>query len=243
MAVTAPSQTMAEQAAPSLSPVGLYAAAAMVDVDRPLVYGVDVPVETLGGHGTWDEPCVPGDRSKHGGDTQTTLRFPGIGLWAADECSLVGRSEGESRAAAQRKLRATEGADAEVFAAATLAERAVEASSLPAAEAMFTVEGLTPVVHIRPSDVPVLLRSKLIYQASAGLRTVLGNVVAVGAGYEAALDGIYVTGPVTIYRNPVDTNTAVDVATNTRLTVAERAVAVTWLGQPVKVAGSPEGGA
>lgn len=241
MAVTLPVQTMPEQAAPTLSPVGLYAAAALVDTQRPLVYGVDVPVETLGGHGLWGDPCEPGERTKAGGDTQTTIRFPGVGVWAADECSLVGRTEAESRAAAQRKLRATEGADAERFAAETMLARAVAGESLPAAEAMFLAEGLAPVVHVRPSDVPALLQAKMIYAASGGLRTVLGSVIAVGAGYEGALDGIYLTGPVTVYRMSVDTDSAVDTATNTRLTVAEREIAPTWLGQAVKI--TPEGGA
>lgn len=241
MAVTVPVQTMAEQAAPVMSPVGLYAAAALIDVQRPLVWGVDVPVETLGGHGLWDEPCKPGDRKKAGGDTQTTVRFPGVGVWAADECSLVGRTEAESRAAAQRKLRATEGADAERFAAATMKARAVSGSGLATAEAMFMAEGLAPVVHVRPRDVAALLKAKMIYAAPSGLKTVLGSTVAVGAGYEDALDAIYLTGPVTVYRQSVDTDTTVDTATNIRLTVAERTIAPTWLGQAIKV--NPEGGA
>lgn len=243
MAVTVPVQTMPEQVAPAMSPVGLYSAASMVDTNRPLAYGVDVPVDMLGGHGLWGDPCEPGERTKSGGDTQTTVRFPGVGVWAADECSLVGRTEEQSRAAAQRYLRATEGADAERFAAETMKDRAVAGTSIAAGEAMFIAEGMAPVVHVRPSDVAGLLKAKMIYAASSGLKTLLGSTVAVGAGYEDTLDGIYLTGPVTVYRMPVDVDTAVDVATNTRLTVAEREIAVAWLGQAVKVTPTVEGGA
>lgn len=244
MAVTAPVQMMPEQNVPAMSPVGLYAAAVMVDTNRPLAYGVDVPVDMLGGHGLWGDPCEPGERTKSGGDTQTTIRFPGVGVWAADECSLVGRTEEQSRAAAQRYLRATEGVDAERFAAETLKARAVAGTSVAAAEAMFMAEGMSPVVHVRPSDVAGLLKAKMIYSANSGLKTLLGSTVAVGAGYEEALDGIYLTGPVTVYRMPVDVDSAVDIAANTRLTIAEREIAVAWQGQAVKVASSTvEGGA
>lgn len=226
--------------APSVSPSGLYAVSTPVDVDRPVIYGVDVRSEALGGHGLWGAPvCTPNDRRKKGGESEVTTRFPGTAIWAAESCAVVGVTEQESEAAARRRLLAVESSDAEVFTAGTLAARAVPSKvPLAEAEAMFRAEGIIPVLHVRPSDVPSLIQSKDLIVVGAVVRTLQGSPVAVGAGYQTAFPKkgtAYLTGPVTIYRNPVDVYTAFNPETNERLSVAERAVAPTWTGQTIAV--------
>lgn len=239
--------TAPETAAPSVSPYGLYSVAAFVDVDRPVIHGVDVTVESLGGHGLWGAPvCAPGDRRKTPGEVEVSTRFDGTAIWAAEGCAAVGNPESESAATARRRLAAVESSDAETFVAGVLAARAVPSSDgLSVAEAVLRSEGITPVIHVRPEDVPGLIKSKILVSLNGVIRSVLGAPVAVGAGYQAAFpDGTaYVTGPVTIYRNSVDVYNAFDTTTNQRLAVAERAIAPTWTGQTlaVKIAGESTG--
>lgn len=225
--------------APSVSPSGLYAVSTPVDVDRPVTYGVDVRTEALGGHGLWGAPvCAPGDRRKTGGEAEMTTRFPGTAVWAAEACAAVGIPEQESEAAARRRLLAVESSEAEVFTASSLADRAVPATvPLAEAESMFRAEGVIPVLHVRPSDVTALIRSKDLIVVGAVVRTLQGSPVAVGAGYQNAFpaDTAYLTGPVTIYRNSVDVYTAFNSETNERLSIAERAIAPTWTGQTLSV--------
>lgn len=228
-----------QQPAPTVSPSGLYAIAAPVEVDRPVVYGVDVRAEALGGHGLWGAPvCVPGDRRKTGGETEVSVHFPGTAIWAAEECAAVGLVEVEAKANARRRLLAVESSDAEVFTAGVLADRAVPSTvGLSEAEAVFRAEGIVPVLHVRPSDVPQMLKDKTLVAVAGSVRTLLGSPVAIGAGYQQAFpDGTaYLTGPVTIYRNAVDVYAVFDQATNQRLAIAERALSVTWTGQTLQL--------
>lgn len=224
-----------QQQAPTVSPSGLYAVAAPVEVDRPVIYGVDVRAEALGGHGLWGAPvCTPGDRRKQGGESEVSVHFPGTAIWAAEECAAVGLSDVEAKANARRRLLAVESSDAEVFTAGVLADRAVPTTvGLSEAEAVFRAEGIVPVLHVRPSDVPGLLQAKALVSISGSIRTLLGSPVAIGAGYQTGFpDGAaYLTGPVTIYRNSVDVYDTFDQTTNQRLAIAERAMSVTWTGQ------------
>lgn len=227
------------------SPSGLLAVAATIEADRPVIYGVEVAPDPIGGHGLWGTPvCGPGDRVKEGGDVEASTLFPGTAVWAAHECSTVGQSESEATAASQRRFRAVEGADLEVFAAGVLADRAVaSAADLSEAEAMFRAEGVVPVLHVRPSDVPGLIRSKHLVVSSGTVRTLLGSPVAIGSGYqtEFPVGTAYLTGPVTIYRNAQESYVAVDTETNVRLAVTERASALTWATQTVAVTITEEG--
>lgn len=221
---------------PAASPSGLYSVATLVDEERPVVWGVDVPAPIIGGHGLWPEVCKPGDRVKKGGDSPATVRFPGTAVWAVDDCRLVGSTDAEARGRAEETLRAVESVEVERHVAALLKERATSpGGDLMASESVLLAEGIRPVVHVRPSDVPSLLSARALTVQSGVLKTVLGSAVAVGAGYETALDGVYVTGGVTVFRNPVNVYEAVSPSTNTRMVVAERGVAVAWRGQVVKI--------
>lgn len=227
------------------SPSGLLAVSATVEADRPVIYGVEVTPDPIGGHGLWGTPvCGPGERRKEGGDVEASTLFPGTAVWAAHECSTVGQSEDEALAASQRRFRNVEGYDLEVFAAGVLADRAVSsASGLSEAESMFRAEGVVPVLHVRPSDVPGLIRSKYLVVSSGTVRTLLGSPVAIGSGYQAEFPAgtAYLTGPVTVYRNPQESYVAVDTETNVRLAVTERASAITWATQTVAVTTIQEG--
>lgn len=226
-------------APPVASPSGLLSIAALMDVDRPVIYGVDVNVEAVGGHGLWGMPvCEPGERRKERGEVESSSHFPGTAVWAAAGCKSVGYSEEDARAESQRRFRAIEGSDLEVFTAEVLADRAVEtAGDLPTVEATFRAEGINPVLHVRPSDVPALIRAKCLTVVAGSVRTLLGGQVAIGAGYQTAFPAgtAYFTGVVTIYRNSVETYVAFDRETNERLAVTERPSAVTWTSQTLAV--------
>lgn len=227
------------------SPSGLLAVSATVEADRPVIYGVEVTPDPIGGHGLWGTPvCGPGERRKEGGDVEASTLFPGTAVWAAHECSTVGQSEDEALAASQRRFRNVEGSALEVFAAGVLADRAVSSTSgLSEAESMFRAEGVVPVLHVRPSDVPGLIRAKYLVVSSGTVRTLLGSPVAIGSGYQSEFPAgtAYLTGPVTVYRNPQESYVAVDTETNVRLAVTERASAITWATQTVAVTITEEG--
>ncbi|MGN8941193.1 hypothetical protein ACTNA5_08375, partial [Collinsella bouchesdurhonensis] len=202
---------------------------------RPVIHGVEVSVPSIGGHGLWPEPCNPGQGPKHGGNSATLMQFPGNAVWAAEECAAVGLSEAELSARAVEKLKAVEPIDVERHFAALLKKEPNTASSIPQAEATMLAEGLTPTVHVRPSDLPRLIESRQVISTAGVLRTIMGSPVAAGAGYETDLDGTYVTGSVTVYRNQIETHNSFTPATNLRFTVAERAFAVVWLGTSIKI--------
>lgn len=219
----------------------LYSVAHFVDDTRPVMYGVDVLNRPVGGHGLWPDACEPGDRTKTGAEAGRTVRFPGTAVWAAEECAAVGLSEAEAVSIARARLEAVESVEAERHTAGVLKERAVAGDSVAAAEAMLLAEGFAPVVHVRPTDVPRLLDSRALMSVGGAITTPLGSTVAIGAGYETELDGVYVTGAVTILRNEVEEGVAFSPVTNERLAIAERPLAVTWVGPVIKVAVVPAG--
>lgn len=220
--------------------VGLYAAASLVDEPRPVVGGVELPGDSNGGHGLWLSPCGPSDEVKSGDDGAEVIRFPGTAVWAAEDCHLLGVSEEESRDRARLRLARFEPVDVERHLAPLLEERSVAGSSLADAQARMMVAGLAPVVHIAPESLEGMLREKQVLLSGQRLVTPLGASVAVGAGYTEALGAsVIVTGPVTVWRSPVEVHTGLRLSGNRRLTVAERAVAVSWQGQAIKIGGTP----
>lgn len=237
--MTLPVFTPPPNPAPAQSPSGLLSVAALQDVERPVIYGVDVSVERTGGHGLWGMPvCGPGDRRKTPGEGESSTYFPGTAVWAASGCKAVGYGEEDARAESQRRFRGVEGSDLEIHTAKLLEERAVPSQGdLATAEAMFRAEGMATVLHVRPSDIPALIRSKQVVVTNGTVRTLQGGQVAIGTGYQVEFpEGVmYLTGAVTIYRNGTDTYLGFDPATNERLAVTERASSVTWTSQTVKL--------
>lgn len=219
----------------------LYSVSHFVDESRPVLYGVDVQNRPVGGHGLWPDPCEPGERKKTGAEAGRTVRFPGTAVWAAEECAAVGLSEAEAVSTARKRLEAVESVEAERHTAGVLKERAVAGNTIAEAEAMLLAEGLAPVVHVRPTDVPRLLELRYLVSVAGAITTPLGSAVAIGAGYQTELNGAYVTGAVTIFRNEVEEGVAFSPVTNERLAIAERPLAVTWVGPVIKVAVSPAG--
>ena len=219
---------------PVISPQGLYSVATLVDVERPLVYGVDVEVPSAGGHGTWEHGClgeVDNSPKRDNPDGLNRVNFPGTTVWAAVECAEVGMVGRNDKTAALAKLRAIEGAEVEGFTAGVILDREPEnMPSVAAAEAALLRDGLQPVVHVAPRDVPALLQSKFITATGGTVRTLLGSPVSIGAGYEFEPGVVAVTGPVTVWRNTPDSFDNFDVENNMRLAVAERPVAVGWAG-------------
>ena len=222
--------------------VGLYAAASLIDEPRSVVGGVEVPVDTAGGHGLWADPCAPGDARKEGDPGGEVIKFPGTAAWAADQCHLVGVTDQEATDRARLRLARFEPIDAERHLAPVLAARAtVGDAGLSGAQAAVLLAGLTPVVHIAPSSLEAMITAKQIVLVGQRLQTPLGAQVAVGAGYADTLGPgeAFVTGPVTVWRSPVDVHLGYGLATNQRLVVAERPLAVSWQGPAIKVGGTP----
>lgn len=242
MATGIPPVTVAAQPPAPGRLVGLYAAAALIDEPRSVVGGVAVPVDTVGGHGLWDDPCTPGEARKQGGEDGEVVHFPGTAAWAADECHLVGVTEQEARDRARLRLARFEPIEAEKHLAPLLAARATAgADGLTAAQAEVLLAGMSPVVHIAPSSVEAMISAKQIMLVGQRLQTPLGAQVAVGAGYADTLGPgeAFVTGPVTVYRSPVEVHVGLGLTKNKRLAVAERALAVAVQGPIIKTGGTP----
>lgn len=220
--------------------VGLYAAASLVDEARSVVGGVEVRVDTIGGHGLWDDPCVPGERVKQGGEDADTVRFDGVGVWAAEECHLVGVTEQEATDGARLRLARFEPLDVEAYLAPILDAKATPGESLIAAQASVMLAGMQPVVHIAPESLEAMISAKQVMLVNQRLVTPLGAAVAVGAGYADTLGPgeAIVTGPVTVFRSPVDVHVGYGLSKNKRLAVAERGIAVAWQGPAIKIGGS-----
>ena len=221
--------------------VGLYAAASLVDEARSVVGGVEVHVDSAGGHGLWDDPCGPAESVKQGGEDGNIRRFPGTAVWAAEECHLVGVTEEEERDRARVRLARFEPLEAERHLAPQLAADAEAGDGLTEAQGRVLLAGLAPVVHVAPESLDALITAKQVQLVGQRLQTPLGAAVAVGAGYSDTLGAgeVIVTGPVTVWRSPVDVHVGLGLDKNKRLAVAERGIAVSWQGPAIKIGGTP----
>lgn len=221
--------------------VGLYAAARLIDVPRSVVGGVEVEVEGVGGHGLWPDPCAPGDLRKEGASDGNTIAFKGTAVWAADECHLLGVEKEEAEQKARVRLARFEPIDAEKFAIEQISAAATEGTSLAEAQAAVLLAGMSPVVHVAPESLEALITSQQVMLVNQRLQTPLGASVAVGAGYSDTLGAgeAIVTGPVTVWRSPVDSYVSYSLSKNTRLAVAERPLAVSWKSPTVKIGVTP----
>lgn len=221
--------------------VGLYAAATLIDVPRSVVGGVEVEVDGVGGHGLWPDPCTPGDLRKEGATEGNTIAFNGTAVWAADECHLLGITEEEAQQKARVRLARFEPLDAEKFAIEQIDAAATAGTTLAEAQAAVLLAGMAPVVHVAPESLESMISAKQIMLVNQRLQTPLGASVAVGAGYSDVLAAgeAIVTGPVTVWRSPVDSYVSYSLSKNTRLAVAERPLAVSWKSPTVKIGVTP----
>lgn len=233
MAINLPVQHVGEVARPAKSARGLYSVATLLSTSRPVLYGVTVTMPNSGGHGLWRHTCddAVDNPTKAGGEGDSSRVFPGVGVWAAEQCAAVGLGEEEAIAAAKAKLDAVESVDVERFLSDVWLDEAKTVSTVAAAESALLADGFDAVVHVPVERVAAMLDSHELVLTSGSLRTPLGSRVSIGAGY----DDVYVTGAVTVYRADVDVYSTFDTSTNERLVVAERGVAIVWLGDVYKV--------
>lgn len=233
MAINLPVQHVGEVARPAKSARGLYSVATLLSTSRPVLYGVTVTMPNSGGHGLWYHNCDDevDNPVKSGSEDQSSRIFPGVGVWAAEQCAAVGLGEEEAIAAAKAKLDAVESVDVERFLSDVWLDEAKTVSTVAAAESALLADGFDAVVHVPVERVAAMLDSHELVFTSGSLRTPLGSRVSIGAGY----DDVYVTGAVTVYRADVDVYSTFDTSTNERLVVAERGVAIVWLGDVYKV--------
>lgn len=222
--------------------IGLYGAAVMRPSDRGVAGGIELPMPRLGGHGLWEQTCTAAEDNpaKSGGDTPAMVLFPGTGVWAYDDCPPVGLGA-DAVKAAEDTLKRTEQHDVELFTASVLNQRKITGTTVGAAITSFTAEGLVAVVHIAPSMMEQMVRDKSIYLAGGRYVHALGAAVVVGSGYEGELTTPVVTGPIVIYRSPVETVGAFSTRTNGRAVLAERTAAVAWLGPAIETEGATNG--
>lgn len=241
--MTAPTQTYPalELTAAPANPVAtgtLYSAATMRDLASPARIDGGARIEQINdgeAHGTWPLDCpTPGDVGEKSGDRAGALSFPAFAVWAVDECSLVGTSDADARERAAHRLRLTEQADVGREFAATLLDHAGTPATAATVEvALGSLEealgdlGVRGVLHAPRRLYPVL--EKYIERGSNGrLETKMGNVWAFGPGYGALGDTVVATGPVTIYRTPVEQTIGLAVRQNERTALAEREVLPTY---------------
>lgn len=229
-------------------PGGLYTAGTLVELTKParIDGGVQVEQSNCGFNvRRWELGCDPdgnpvdkgdGDRDEPEGTT-----FPAFGVVATDKCGLLGRNEEEAQARARQAMRLQESIQAEEHTADLLVARAGTPAdavdpardkaikgAVAALEAAMAAMGIQGVIHAHV-QLAAELKGLITPGTGGKLFTPAGHQFAFGAGYGALGNTLLVgTGPVTIYRTPVDVLPSMEVRRNERLVVAEREVAVTW---------------
>src|SRR5690625_1797492 len=245
---------------PAANPAGggLYSAATLVDEPDPprLSGGVLLESTNTGAHGRWS----PGTDSEPADDKGGELRglpertFPATVVWASDDRRIVGVSEEDAELAARQTLRIAEPVQVEDFLAQLMLER-IDAThetgadgadglieALAHVEATAGASGLPLTVHA-PRHAAAHAASKgLVVRRSDRLETPVGNRWAFGAGYAALGEQLVATGPVTVYRSRIEPSVALQLADNSRMSLVERDIAVTWDG-PLVAASISLGGA
>ena len=241
--MTAPTQTYPalELTAAPANPVAtgtLYSAATLRDLASPARIDGGARIEQINdgeAHGVWPLDCpTPGDVGEKSGERAGALTFPAFAVWAVDHCSLVGTSEDEARERAAQRLRLTEQVDVGREFSATLLDRAgAPATAASVKVALGSLEewlgdlGLRGVIHA-PRRLFPLLNGFVERGANGRLETKLGTAWAFGPGYGDLGDTLVATGPVTIYRTPVEQTIGLAVRQNERTALAEREVLPTF---------------
>ena len=218
----------------------LYGAATLTDLEAPARIEGGVRIEQVncsGDEGTVDLDCPPGEDDDPRwdlGERAGALEFEAFGVWARDECGLVGSDEDEAERAIQR-LRITEERLVSRRFADTLLERAESGDGGALGDVLADVEellgetGMTGVIHASRRLLPEGVKNGWVKCGSNGrLESPGGHTWAFGTGYRALGGAIVATGPVTIFRTPVETVPSVDHRQNRRGALAEREVLPTY---------------
>lgn len=215
---------------------GLYGAATLLDVDRAVSGGVTVELPRTGGDGLWFDDCGPNasrNGSKAGGESGTVAEFDGVGVWAAEECAVVGRDINAEKQAASTHLSRVEEHLVERFMGGAV-EPDETVSTVGEALEVFATAGVQPTLHVPYKALAGLLVNKFLVRDGGRLKTALGGAVAVG---DYGTNNPFFTGPVVVYRSPVDIYESFDTVTNQSLIVAERSAAPVWQSPVVTLEG------
>ena len=242
--------------APFAQPVdrGLYGAADLVDVAPRMSGGVRVwPVNCEPAAGAWPaDPCADtGGLSKDGERGDPLPVFDPIVVWGYDACApdepeaaIVERAEHSLRFG-ERTI--VEAAFAERGLSDAVAPDTVESlvGAVSAAEAALAPLRRNGVLHAAPALAAPLEAAGQIIRSGNTLRSPMGHRWSFGAGYVDA-DGfdrstILATSPVTVWRDAVTTNAALDPHTRDRVAVAERMVVAFYECAPFAVNVSGDG--
>lgn len=234
--------------APTVAPAvgGLYGAAGgnVVTLAAParLVGGVQYIASNCGTHGLMPVDCpplTPVDDTTATGPGLGTV-FPGTIVYGADECDLL-RTDAEAAARAVHLLTLNERQDVERHVAGLLESMAGEprtvgagaeidrfAQAVAIAEAELGSLGIVGVVHAPAGAIVLAQRAGALRWQGGQALTPGGHHWAFGGGYEAMVNLVYVTGPVSVFRSEVSTTSGVSVRKNERLVVAQREVVAAW---------------
>lgn len=237
--------------APAVNPagLGLYAAAALIDVPLPTMgtpadsriqRGVIIrPFNCADGSGTWPTtPClVPldPDLRKTGLRADNSDPFLPLTVWGYDECGP--REWGpliKERAAQNLRLNEPLLVESD-FATRLLADAAAPTvvADIIAAVSELEVQlgnaGYIGTIHASRKFAAYADRFGLIQRTSGAaiLRTPLGHAWSFGGGYDDVLeDTLVATGPVTVWREPVVATDDLDQNTNSKFSLTERNIVV-----------------
>lgn len=226
------------------SPTGLYAVMSWTEEAGParfLANGVQVRPWNYGGadsFGVWGEswcgePGSDGDFKTGTRPDMDTTPFPAMTVWSYDECDATAPSRAEVSARAQQVLRLEEQTAVErALAVRMLDDADVIASADELKEAVGYLEGeiaktnTVGVIHAG-AHLASQMGSSIVFNSSAGPRTILGNRYAFGGGYVEGLGGVLIaTSPVFGWRDTVQVRTVLKQDENIFAAVAERSVVV-----------------
>lgn len=218
----------------------LYTAATVQELGDParIDGGASIQQTNYGtGYGSWPLDCpTPADAGEKRGQRAGQLDFPAFAAWAVDECALIGTTEQEVTDLARQQLRIHEERIVSAEFAETLLDRAGTAATaqsivraLGALEEALGETGVPGVIHAARRHIAAL-KDQIVRGPSGRLETPGGHRWAFGTGYAPLGDTLVATGPVTIYRSPVQTSVGVDQRQNERTALAEREVLPTYEG-------------
>lgn len=219
---------------------GLYpGAASVVDLADPsrLAQGVTIRTVNCGTLISWPIAC-DADPDGPGGvkeaDRAPDADFVGTAVVAADECGIA-EDVADQRNRLTQLLRLKEHIEVgEMVAAKLLAAGGVAVpevgivSAIGRAEEILSVFGFKGVIHLAPHMAADVFNAQLATISGSTVLSPLGHAYAFDGGYVTMGENIYVTGPVTVLRDPVEYIAEDTPQTNRRLVIAERNVVVAW---------------
>lgn len=204
---------------------------------RPTNHGFDDLFGVWGEDWCVDPDSIEEEKSGDRPDISNLTAFPAVTVWGFDQnhCGdLTSESRAEVKDRARHILDLNEQKSVETSFSARMITDAGDvtyvadiATAIATLDSALAQTGTYGVIHAAAKQATFAFAARAVLLTGGGFRTVLGNQVVFGGGYDGGLtDTLVATSPVFGWRTPVVVRDTIKHTTNQYIAIAERSVLV-----------------